>query len=387
MNRRTILVYLAIAVIALMIAVGAVAEQTDATGQWKYILEDGNATITGNVEEPSGELVVPEVLDGHPVTGIGAGAFQYCNDLTRITLPNSVTTIGGEAFDSCWGLMEIILPDSLTSLGAYAFAGSALQQIILPDSLTIIAECTFYKCEDLSQVTLPKGLILIDSAAFMDTNLTEITLPGPVVYIAPGAFSMWIGNTLTIYAPAGSWGERYAEEMKEYDDVRFVPVEDSAASQLPETRQFEGFRYVVNEDGKTVTIREFVDKTADWVTIPNDMDGLLVTAIGVGAFAECAMKGINLPDSLVSIGDYAFCHSALKEIALPGSLVSIGEHAFYDCDTLPLMYLPTSVTHIGRYAFSREGHGDTMDMIIHAPAGSYAEGYARQNRLPLVITD
>jgi len=85
--------------LALIMAVGiAEEEKTDASGQWKYVLEDGGATITGYVEEPSGELVIPNELDGSPVTGIGGSAFADCMDITGVAIQESVMGIGTEAF-------------------------------------------------------------------------------------------------------------------------------------------------------------------------------------------------------------------------------------------------------------------------------------------------
>lgn len=383
MKCRNIPAFLIVMAMALFFAVGAAAEMlTDETGQWKYIPEEGNATIWGCVEEPGGKLIVPRTLDGYPVTGIGDSAFSFCYDLQAVILPDTLTAIGDGAFSGCGGLTEITLPDSLTSLGVWAFAETGLTQITLPDALTVIGEATFWECRDLAQVTLPKGLLLIDTAAFLDCDLQQISLPGSLVYIAPSALAVSWG-ACAIHAPTGSYGERFAERM----GMPYVAAAD-AAPQSRDIRLFEGFRYVVNEDGKTVTIWENMDKEAEWITVPDEIDGLPVTAIGVGAFAECALAGITLPQSLVSICDYAFCHSALTQIFLPDSLTAIGARAFYSCGALPAIYLPASIAHIGKDAFRRYSENiDAIDMIIYTPAGSYAETYAKQNRLPLVSDD
>ena len=81
-------------ILALVITVGiAGVEITDAGGQWRYVLEDGGATITGYVEELSGDLVIPGDLDGVPVTGIGEEAFSSCFWLTGVTIPDGVTNV------------------------------------------------------------------------------------------------------------------------------------------------------------------------------------------------------------------------------------------------------------------------------------------------------
>jgi hypothetical protein len=58
------------------------------------------------------EVIIPDTLNGSPVTGIGDYAFAYCTNVTRITVPDSVTCIGIEAFASCTQLIEIIIRHS-----------------------------------------------------------------------------------------------------------------------------------------------------------------------------------------------------------------------------------------------------------------------------------
>lgn len=59
--------------------------------------EEGNAVIVGTTFAPSGDLVVPEELEGYPVTGISDAAFLDCEELKSVTLPASVTFIGDHA--------------------------------------------------------------------------------------------------------------------------------------------------------------------------------------------------------------------------------------------------------------------------------------------------
>ena len=49
--------------------------------------------ITGYVEEPTGELVIPEEIDGLPVKFIEQGAFEKCENITSLTIPDTMTTI------------------------------------------------------------------------------------------------------------------------------------------------------------------------------------------------------------------------------------------------------------------------------------------------------
>ena len=52
---------------------------------------------------------------------IADSAFGGCDNLTSVTIPDSVTSIGDEAFYSCDNLTSITIPNSVTSIGDHAF--------------------------------------------------------------------------------------------------------------------------------------------------------------------------------------------------------------------------------------------------------------------------
>lgn len=86
-----------------------------------YTISDGEVTITGCDVSKSGELVIPSVLDGYPVTGIGIYAFRYCKNLESVIIPESVKAISGNAFAECAALKSVIIHDGVTSIGGAAF--------------------------------------------------------------------------------------------------------------------------------------------------------------------------------------------------------------------------------------------------------------------------
>ena len=86
-----------------------------------YKVEGETVTVVGCDENASGELVIPSVYNGKPVTSIGDQAFYDCISLTSVTIGNSVTSIGDQAFYDCSSLRSVTIPDSVTSIGDGAF--------------------------------------------------------------------------------------------------------------------------------------------------------------------------------------------------------------------------------------------------------------------------
>ncbi len=60
--------------------------------------------------DAEGKLVIPNEIEGLPVTSIGRGAFAYCRDLTSIIIPDGVTSIGGAVFIACESLESVTIP-------------------------------------------------------------------------------------------------------------------------------------------------------------------------------------------------------------------------------------------------------------------------------------
>ena len=76
------------------------------TERMKYKIEDGYAMITDFVE--NGPIVIlPDIIDGVPVTEIGTNAFADCSRITGIVIPDSITKIGEGAFSGCSNLSMV----------------------------------------------------------------------------------------------------------------------------------------------------------------------------------------------------------------------------------------------------------------------------------------
>ena len=154
----------------MLLPMAASAQSVEIDGIYYYLSWDNTASVTGNPNQYSGSVVIPEKVTyesvEYSVTSIGNSAFYYCSGLTSITIPNSVTSIGYAAFSGCTGLTSVTIPNSVTSIGDFAFYDSGLTSITIPNSVTSIGDEAFYYCSGLTSVTIPNSVTSIGYAAF-----------------------------------------------------------------------------------------------------------------------------------------------------------------------------------------------------------------------------
>ncbi|MDR1373208.1 MAG: leucine-rich repeat domain-containing protein [Dysgonamonadaceae bacterium] len=141
-----------------------------------------------------------DVSETHPLFYSQDG-IVYSKDLSLIqypagkqgsfTIPQSqVNSIAGGAFDGCEGLIGIIIPNSVTDIECYAFVNcSELTDIVIPEEIKEIKNSTFSGCTKLTNITLPSELEKIRERAFEScTSLKQIIIPKNVVAISYHAF-------------------------------------------------------------------------------------------------------------------------------------------------------------------------------------------------------
>lgn len=102
----------------------------------------------------------------------------------------------------------------------------------------------------------------------------------------------------------------------------------------------QDYTYIIEDDA--ITITGYIGKEKH-IQIPNKINGLPVTKIGKGAFAnKRIIETVSFPNTLEAIGDYAFSRNRLKSLVLPDSIKEIGRNSFQN-NQLTEVKLPSNL--------------------------------------------
>ncbi len=230
-----------------------------------YYLHSNYAEIFGHKTDLSGNAVIPDEVNGVPVTLIAKRSFASCNGLTGLILGNNIEKIGSDAFILCVGLNNVSLPNGLKEIGKAAFSGCrTLKSIIIPEGTELIGQHAFRRCESLESVFLPESLKIIGQDAFFDTGIVRAEYAG--------SSENWEGVSVA------EGNEELLAVLTKNDGVRVSGVSlDKTTLAL----------FVGENDTLTATITPFdaYNKEVVWESSNNTVvtvENGLVTAIGEG---------------------------------------------------------------------------------------------------------
>ena len=318
---------------------------------------DGEVTLARVPTGADGDIVIPAVYDGKPVTAIGEEAFAGVA-ADSITLPSSVTAIGARAFDGCTAEIVWAEDAQIEEIGAYAFAGYAGASLAIPASVRTLGEYALADCVRLRAVTFGAGsrLETIGGSCFRgDVSLQKIELPPSVTSIGTYAFA----NVRCEIA----WAD--GAEIETLGERSFAAYGGAAIVIPASVRSIGAYAFsstsasIVWEEGckvQALAARAFSSYQGDSVTIPASVE-----EIGGYLFESCSAaivweegsrlseipnftfmnyKGtrVVIPEGVRSIGARAFAGCSAESILLPGTLRSVGSYAFDGADALATVY-------------------------------------------------
>lgn len=258
---------------------------------------------------------------------------------------NRVTVIGKKAFSA----------KHTKDKAVKKYLRTGLKRVILPDGIEAIEQSAFEDCHSLETIVIPNGVAKVGAYAFRDcAALTEITLPDSVITIGSDLFSGC--SSLT--------GAVLPKDLKELPAYTFMCCNSLKRIVIP-----ENITEIKND-----TFRACHSLTE--IVLPAGL-----VKIGGAAFENClSLASIAIPEGVTEIEYFTFysCRS-LTEVVLPGGITKIGGHAFASCAGLKSIHIPEASTQIDKDTFEYY-----KELTIHAPAGSFAEAYAREQGIPFV---
>ncbi len=144
-----------------------------------------------------------------------------------------------------------------------------------------------------------------------------------------------------------------------------LPI-SSGAEDAPVTA--DGFEYTVDENKGEVTITGYTGNDTT-LTIPAEIEGYPVKAIGDNAFEAGSFEIVTLEGNIETIGAFAFdsC-KLLRTLRLCHGVTYIGEGAFAFCRGLESLSFTYSVKEIGWRAFYSMGSEDTEISFVGTKA-------------------
>ncbi|WP_181967538.1 leucine-rich repeat protein [Faecalibacterium prausnitzii] len=197
MKKRFVSLLVALSITLTFLPMGAVAAApikfTDGNLIYTVNADGQSVTVSGTSGSPT-QLTIESSISykdkNYTVTKIAMWAFNKCNSLTEVTIPNTVIEIDYQAFYYCPNLKKVTIHEGVKTIGQTAFIGcTQLTSITIPSTITDMDQA-FSGNTALSHVTLTNGISNISNMAFKGcTGLTEIKVPISVEQICPGAFN------------------------------------------------------------------------------------------------------------------------------------------------------------------------------------------------------
>lgn len=104
-------------------------------------------TVEGSHIEIPSNIIIPTRYNDGNVIAIASNAFENCDELVSIKLPDNTVRIGASAFSGCTGLTSIVIPSKVVYIEANAFNGcTGLTSIEIPSSVESMGAGVFSGC-------------------------------------------------------------------------------------------------------------------------------------------------------------------------------------------------------------------------------------------------
>ncbi len=287
---------------------------------------------------------------GAALSTLESQVFINCSSLTSVIflteteddVTTGITQIKDTAFENCNNLLNIVLPETLTSITALAFDGALKLQAIEVDSANaafVSVGGVLFSKDMTALIAYPAGkiaeeyaiaedVVTIKASAFKDAIIANLTVASTVAELEDNALNSMLIAVIEFLGdvPAIATNPISATLWKlyvptEYLELYTAVTEFSSAIVKPEEYDDESFYDA--ESGLTYTIYDgkativAADRQRTTITVPEKLGEYAVTKIEAYAFANCdILASLDIQAKLMFLGEYAFLGcSALESIS------------------------------------------------------------------------
>lgn len=283
-------------------------------------------------------------------------AFSNCRNLLAISLPYSVKSISSKAFENCISLQKVLIPASVSYIHSSAFDGCP-KLVISADSGTTAHE--FYENWKLINKTEVNSSQKEDGDTVVDSggNVYIVGSGGTLIKVEKGENGSHSYSDDAIHDPSN------VDYIPEYDPMQIsepdsvlgktMIVGGSAVlmmtSDVPIINGINNREVLESEEEEAANQNLYDDSKGDALpkyAIVNDR------ITNYAYYGDTDLYTYTIPTVITSIGDFAFSRTNLKSLHIPKGVTKIGYAAFYHCDNLKEISIPETVTWIEPSAFS-----------------------------------
>lgn len=196
-------------IITILVLLASMTFGQQSVFQW---VTNSGGTITLTNCLATNSIVIPDTIEGLPVTVLGDNLFQNSSSF-EITGGTNVQHIGYGAFQNCELLSSVIYFPNLLTLGESAYKNSNSSSTFtfneglisigkecfyncintgfndFPSTLMLIGDSAFYNCSSMFSITIPDGIINLEDNTFIGCTLVTVTLNNTITNIGSGCFN------------------------------------------------------------------------------------------------------------------------------------------------------------------------------------------------------
>ena len=271
---------------------------------------------------PEGDIIIPK-----QTTILSKYICSENPQVTGIYLPDSIKNFEDDCFKNCPNITRVDCPDGIEIIPVQCFQNcTSLEKVILPKSLSKICERAFNNCSVLKDIT------------FRSKERED-----PIYHAYKEAF-----------ANCPSLTDEDVNNIAEYMD----PNGEKIFANNPQLVEVEVYRLgdkMFDMSGVSEKVRSRLKKVT--VKHPNSQ-GVISANL---PFNDCySLETVVLPEGTLAIGDQVLFttdtsteKSCIMHVNIPSTCKSIGSKTFYHSPNLQELFIPKSITYIGRQAFER----------------------------------